>query len=384
MVRTVLGLTSPSSREKQEQIHLLVCPGTIYLECTIITTNIAASLHFNLLIKMGRRLLFFPIHHFFLLFAIAIFSEAATTAATQNKDALVSPEDDEPVAATRSKIHQNVLSVGAASKARRAAISPVRRGDSSPVDGSHRMQNYSLSRQVNYLSKNVDMQSSFETLLRLEEEHQQQIKASLKPPPRISPLFVSVLGSSLLFSISALLWDPSSSRSLWKTVLGKKVETILAVIWLPWCWYHPGRFALVDLFLFLQFVRQPAVLPYLKRAVVPILLKTLKTMLLTEMWTRTWKWVFFQVEQTRLAIQIGLDQGEGENDRESWMEGHLVWPTTEPPSWLVEVHAALVGGVRRGIKSAFKKSVQETVGSAFKIWRTVLEEQILIAVEWHE
>lgn len=228
------------------------------------------------------------------------------------------------------------------------------------------MQEFSLSHHADYLSQNSSQQSSFENLLRLEKEHQKKATTAKPPAQKVSTLFVSVVGSSVLFALSAFLWDPSSAQALWKSVLGKKMQAALAVAWLPWVWAHPAKFALVDMLVLVQLVRQPAVMPYLQKEVLPIIYKTFQTMLIQEAWTRTWKWVFAHIEQVRLAVLSSTeDEHSGKlGGREAWTDGILAWPTDEPPSWLVELHSTVVGSVRKGIKSAFKKSVQETVMSA--------------------
>ena len=266
--------------------------------------------------------------------------------------------------------------------ARRAAQAPV-------GSRSLRMQGYSLSHQVQSLAEkapkskqNQESQISFETLLRLAEEQEQN---PLKNSPNVSPFFWTVLTSCILFSVTAFVTDPMAAQSLWKSVIAKRLDTILAVAWIPWCWYNPTRFALVDLLVLIQFVRQPSVLPYLKHQVIPIWTKTFKTMLLTEIWTRIWKWVFVQVDQIKLAIAPRINQSKSQEKPESWRDGHLVWPAPQAPSWLVQFHAAVVGSVQRGIKSAFKKSIQETILSALGVWGSALQEQLVaLAVSWSQ
>ncbi|CAB9528807.1 expressed unknown protein [Seminavis robusta] len=286
--------------------------------------------------------------------------------------------------------------------ARRAATRPIRQEEedfrltpskNTSISGtfrSNRMKNHSLVQQVEYLSiQNSNQQSSFETLLKLEDERRQQIASAKKANDQPTPIFWSILGSSVLLAISSFLWDPSSAQSLWKTVLNKKFQAALAVAWLPWVWAHPGKLALVDLLIIVQFMRQPAMLPYLQYEVVPIIGKTIRTMLLTELWTRTWKWFFPQWDKLRSQVAKQLktkdnddnpSSGSNQQQYEPWTIGHVSWPQKmlgDPPSWLVETHKFLVGGVRRGIKSAFKKSIQETLMTSFSVWKAALEEQII-------
>lgn len=304
-------------------------------------------------------------------------SEAATFLEKPISEAK-SQEDE-----TSRRHEKKGLSITTKSATQRAATAPLRANVSSPIGmrSCSRMPDYSLSFHAKHLSQNnPNQQTSFDNLLRMEEK---RLQKSTKPPITVSPSFMGIVGSALLFALSALVWDPSSARALWKSVLHKKIGTILAVAWLPWCWYHPAKLALVDLLILIQLVQQPAVLPYLQKQVFPILWKTFYSMMVTEAWTRAWKHVFSQMDLIRQHVVAEYYQGgkeENKKDEESWKDGHLVWP--DPPSWLVDLHGAVVGSVRKGIKSAMKKSVQETISSAFLVWTDALQEQILLSAEW--
>ena len=51
----------------------------------------------------------------------------------------------------------------------------------------------------------------------------------------------------------------------------------------------------------------------------------------------------------------------------------LRWRNDSPPEWLVTAHSAIVGSIRKGIKSNFKKSVQETIATSASVWRKAFQ-----------
>ena len=299
------------------------------------------------------------------------------------------------------------------SLARNAVYAPIRR-DHDNNNNSHRMQDYSLAQQMEFLSQSSKNNSNdgtnhgkyFEMLLQMETKEQQkqlttversslnnQSKAIITTPV-VSPLFWSILGSASALAFSSWLWDPKSAQTLWKTVVGKKIQAVLAVAWLPWVWAHPSQLALADLLVLIQLVRQPAVLPYLQAKVLPVVFKTCKAMIVAEIWSRGWKWFFWHLETVRQSIlektagkdewgktgnneagTTGVEDLEGTHNFLSL--GRLSWPA-EPPSWLVEAHNLVIGGIRKGIKSSAKKSIQETITASFTVWINAIEEQLMV------
>lgn len=277
----------------------------------------------------------------------------------------------------------------AKTKAQKAASAPIHKKNETKISAftgkSHRMEEYSLAQQIDYLSEKGN-ESYFEVLLQMEEARQQQEEnmtsiqaSSTLSQSRISPTFLSILGSSSLLAVLSWLWDPASARSLWKTVVGKKLRAALAVAWLPFVWAHPGKLALVDLLILIQFVRQPAVLPVLQYEVIPLVWKTVKAMVVAELWSRSWKWFFTQLDQVKQEVmaEIGNKQEDTEKSVEDSLRiGVVKWPTNSPPSWLKKIHALLVGSVRKGIRSSIKKSIQETIMSSLEVWINALRDLV--------
>ena len=297
------------------------------------------------------------------------------------------------------------------SLARQAVYAPIRSTDDhrdttdDEAIGGHRMQEYSLAQQMEFLAQhnppkngNHEEFSYFEVLLQMEHDEQQQQRDELqennssatttvakKPEATtVSPVFWSILGSASILAVSSWLWDPRSAQTLWKTVIGKKLGAALAVAWLPWVWAHPAQLALVDLVVLVQLARQPAVLPFLRTNVLPVVWQTCKTMMIAEVWSRSWKWFFAHLEQVRQSVLESVtDPNEARSSSKEGKDllslGLLSWPTnSSPPSWLVEAHSLVVGSIRKGIKSSVKKSIQATITSSFSVWRNVLEEQVKI------
>ena len=267
-----------------------------------------------------------------------------------------------------------------------------------------RMQDYSLAQRIYLLSKKVngnDISGDFEVLMSIVSDEEElnntnlpSIKQAAKAADAVvvtSPtptMFWSILGSSGVLAVSSWLCDPVHARTLWKTVVSKNIGAALAVAWLPWVWAHPGQLALVDLLLFLQLVRHPAVLPYFQKQVLPVIWRTAKAMIVAEMWTRGWKWFFAHLDHARqyAMTQLGTSMedtnvldGEHKNATDILSLGLLSWPLeSEPPGWLVEAHSLIVGSIRKGVKSSVKKSIQETITSSIMVWRNVLQQQVLV------
>ena len=297
------------------------------------------------------------------------------------------------------------------SLARNAAYAPIRgsrrnnnnNNSNNSANTGHRMQDYSLAQQMEFLSQTSkhdgrNQGKYFELLLQMEiEEQQSQLIPSHKNTSKTtatSPLFWSILGSASALALSSWLWDPRSAQTLWQTVVGKKVGAALAVAWLPWVWAHPSQLALADLLVLIQLARQPAVLPYLQTKLLPVVVKTIKAMIVAEIWSRGWKWFFWHLEAARQSIlekTTGNDEwktshnpaGDDKDTEETQTflsMGRLAWPAnSEPPSWLVEAHSLVIGGIRKGIKSSAKKSIQETITASFTVWINAIEEQLMVA-----
>lgn len=359
---------------------------------------------------------------FFVLCLVAIFVND-TLAQTATKDPAKAPTDKiaDPINIT---IHKETYSpeepmpnseeppsTATDSSARRAATKPIRMRDegfrirpsggttSSSIARCHRMKDFSLAQQVEYFTiQDPSQQSSFEALLKLEDERQQQMLLQNSRTAEPSPFFLSMLGSAVLFAISSFVWDPASAKSLWKTVVNKKMKNVIAVGWLPWVWARPSKLAVFDLLVIVQFIRQPAMLPYLQYEIIPIIGKTLHTMVVTEIWARIWKWFFphwdqlvkFVARQSSALWKRNDNSSKGSakeksasSSGEEWKVGHICWPEDvlgKLPPWMVATHKFLVGGVRKGIKSAFKKSAQETMVSSFSVWKEALQEQVIVRV----
>jgi hypothetical protein len=276
------------------------------------------------------------------------------------------------------------------SVARKRVTSSIRINNEEKLQESKfRMKDCTLAQQVAFLSNNETL-NSFETLLQMEEERQKEhetiLAASSNMAPTISPFFLGVLTSSGFLALSSWFLNPLSTQSVWKQALSKRIKPALGLAWLPLIWEHPAKLAFVDLLLLGQILRQPTVYPYIQKEVIPFAWKTFQTMILTEVWTRIWKWLFLHVDQVRQALGVGAEVNNGsvsENGRDEQHHpstfGILEWPKQYPlPSWLVDVHSLVVGGVQRGIKNSFKKSFQEAIMSALSVWRDALSEQLLV------
>lgn len=293
--------------------------------------------------------------------------------------------------------------------AQKAVHDPIRSNSADDTFGStavtnndsHRMQDFSLAQQMELLSQKKQKNGGETTTTHFEYLMMQPVEDKINFLPAIpgksvplapvtTRVFWSILGSAGILALSSWLWDPASAHTLWKTVVGKKLGAALAVVWLPWVWAHPAQLALVDLVVLVQLARQPAAMPYLQEHVLPIVWKTAKAMVVAEIWSRGWKWFFTHLEQVHKSVleQVAIDPvleqaGEGSTSyrKDLLALGLLVWPTTTPPSWLVEAHSLVVGSIRKGVKSSIKKSIQETITTSFGVWRNVLQEQVVVAYQ---
>jgi hypothetical protein len=272
------------------------------------------------------------------------------------------------------------------STARRAAALPNRVHD---IHGSprnprrHRMKDQTLDQQVEYLAKKSSRQTSFQNLLKAEGESQSTAttttRANPNKDPPVAPFWGSVVGVSALLAVSSWLRDPSSGQGLWSTIWTEKLGSILSVAWLPWVWAQPTKLKVLDLLVMSQFAVQPALLPYVRYEILPLIAKTFQTMLVAELWKRTWKWFFAQWDQSLWRQSMMVQEGDNGNTRE-WKMGYWVWPKEalgEPPSWLLELHSLVEGSVRGGIKRAFKKSIEAATMSSLGAWKDAMQEQIL-------
>ena len=298
------------------------------------------------------------------------------------------------------------------SKAHRAAFASseqhIHKNTPGSLALSYRMQDSSLSDHAHQLFFNHDGESpnSFSFLVQLEEERLQQnnnavssTTATMKETAKISPYFASALGGSVMLAATSWFLDPVTTETLWEKSISKRLGTALAVAWLPLLWGHPARFAIIDLLLLVQVARQPAVISYFQKQVLPFVWKSLQTMIVTELWGRAWKWFFWQLEQLLQSLNDTLtnqQQQERQQQQQSssssleskeqqmsstyyFRFGFLEWPAqSAPPDWLVDMHSIIVGSVQKGVKSHFKKSIQETLVASFSVCTNALREQIWV------
>jgi hypothetical protein len=80
--------------------------------------------------------------------------------------------------------------------------------------------------------------------------------------------------------------------------------------------------------------------------------------------------------------KVGQDGGSNDSDNTTAKGGFssfgfFEWPQQEPPEWLTGLHSLVVGSVQKGIKSSFKKSIQESIVASFSICISALNAQIL-------
>lgn len=325
------------------------------------------------------------------------------------------------------KAHGNLLQSSSSSPAKQAAYAPLRKQHPSQeasltttvASNNHRMTNYTLTQQAEYLSQQQQRQqqagkeyyTTFEVLLQMEERRQEQEKRNQQTgivvhhpanSNKMSPIFWSVLGSASLLSVSSFWRDPSTAHHLWTTSVQKKVGAVLAVAWLPWIWARPAQLPFFDLIILVQLGRNPTVQPFLQQEVLPMIWKTVKAMMVHEAWSRAWKWFFVQCDTLRQSMSSMKEKEEMEREtnhatsstdvsnneekeiakKSSFAFDVLRWPNDSPPEWLVTTHSAIVGSIRKGIKSNFKKSVQETIATSASVWRKAFQEQVQLLKPW--
>jgi hypothetical protein len=269
------------------------------------------------------------------------------------------------------------------STARRAATRPIRSYDirgSPRYSRRRRMQDLTLAQQVEYLAKNSNQQASFHNMLKTEGESQSTAASTTNANPdkdtSVAPFWGSVVGVSALLAVTSWIWGSSSGQVSSKPIWTEKLGSILSVAWLPWVWAQPTKLKVLDLLVLSQVAVQPALIPFVRYEILPLIAKTLQTMLVAELWKRTWKWFFAQWDQL-LFRQSMMVQEDDDGNTPEWRMVHWVWPKEtlgEPPSWLLELHSLLEGSVRRGIKREFKKSIQEAIMSSLAVWKDAIQK----------
>jgi len=150
----------------------------------------------------------------------------------------------------------------------------------------------------------------------------------------------------------------------------------------PWTWMKSGSpqrsLVVLDVMAIVQLISRKQVQTYINEKILPMAWRSLKKMLLMEVWSRIWKIVGKRLAQLR--THNNSDRSSSRNNKLTSENGGnnneptLDWSEALPP-WIVSIHSFLHSSVDRYTKSLVKKDIQVKVEKAvFQVVDTVSKQ----------